>query len=602
MQQLLERLKKIKKKNIIIICVAVVVVLAVVFSTVKGKNNAAGLDLSDTTVLKYGDIKESISATGVVESAHSTKVYSTLTSSVKDVLVEVGDYVEEGQLMAELDDESIQNSISSQQASMNASSRSSSEQIKAAQSNYDNYKEGLDEGLNSSLISAQSQVDSAYDAYEKAVRTYERYKESIDNNENTSSISARESLRQAEKAKTAAQEAYDATKSSYQSAYSTYTSTLSSLTEAKTSLTTLKGKQTTLQQEIAALGTDKETEKEKKNRELSEVSAEITTLEAQIATLESSLKEAETAMNAAKTKQDSAKSSLDDAVASYNTAYASYRATMTTVDNTLEDYKISVDQAWDSYQTALTSLEATQKATQDQLESYENNLSSAKTNADTSVSRETIRQLEVQLEDTKITAPTSGTVTAVYATVGSTGSGLLFVIEDTEDLIVDTSIQEYDIGKVKVGAGVDITADALSDDVKINGSVKKIAPTAAKNSKGDTDTTTDAVYETEVTVTSKDTGLKIGMSVDLDYVVSEETHILAVPYDAVYKNSQNEKCVIAAVEQSDGRYLLTQMKVTTGMDDELDIVISGDGIGEGLRILNEPDDYVALIGQTVQAK
>lgn len=564
MQQLLERLKKIKKKNIIVVCVAVIVVLAVVFGTAKGKSNASGLDLSDTTVLKYGDIKESISATGVVESAHSTKVYSTLTSSVKNVLVEVGDYVEEGQLMAELDDESIQNSISSQQASMNASSRSSSEQIKAAQSNYDNYKEGLDEGLNSSLISAQSQVDSAYDAYEKAVHTYERYKDSLEKGENTSVISARSSLRSAANALDTAQDAYDSASTDYSDAYSAYTNAVNALEAAKNS---------------AADGYSDDLTKE-----------------------QAAVDSAKTAMEAAKTRQTSAKSSLDNARDSYNTAFASYRSTLSTVDNNLEDYEISVDQAWDSYQTALTSLEATRKSTQDQLESYENNLSSAKTGSDTSVSRETIRQLEVQLEDTKITAPASGTVTAVYATVGSTGSGLLFVIEDTEDLIVDTSIQEYDISKVKVGAGVDITADALSDDVQIDGSVRKIAPTATKNSKGDTDTTTDAVYETEVTVTSKDTGLKIGMSVDLDYVVSEETHILAVPYDAVYKNSQNEKCVIAAVEQSNGRYLLTQMKVTTGMDDELDIVISGDGISEGLRILNEPDDYVALIGQTVQAK
>ena len=44
-------------------------------------------------------------------------------------------------------------------------------------------------------------------------------------------------------------------------------------------------------------------------------------------------------------------------------------------------------------------------------------------------------QLQESLEDTRITAPCSGTVTAVYAEVGSTGSGLLFIIEDVDDLV-----------------------------------------------------------------------------------------------------------------------------------------------------------------------
>ena len=55
------------------------------------------------------------------------------------------------------------------------------------------------------------------------------------------------------------------------------------------------------------------------------------------------------------------------------------------------------------------------------------------------------------------------------------------------------------------------------------------------------------------------------------------------------------------VEQEDGTYLLTELPVTTGMDDDLDIVISGEGISEGLRVVSEADEYRHLLGQALPA-
>ena len=87
---------------------------------------------------------------------------------------------------------------------------------------------------------------------------------------------------------------------------------------------------------------------------------------------------------------------------------------------------------------------------------------SANAGANTAVTQESIRQLNQTLDDTKITAPVSGTVTAVYASVGSSGSGLLFVIEDTEHLVVSTSVKGYDLGDVKTGMTVEnMAAEAV---------------------------------------------------------------------------------------------------------------------------------------------
>ena len=188
----------------------------------------------------------------------------------------------------------------------------------------------------------------------------------------------------------------------------------------------------------------------------------------------------------------------------------------------------------------------------------------------------------------------------MYAEVGSPGSGLLFVIEDVENLVIDTSVKGYDVGTVNAGMKVVIQSDNTGD-AEIEGIISRIAPTANKNSLGVTDTTAEPMFAAEVRVLTEDSGLRIGMDAQLDYIVQEVEHVLTVPYEAVYRNEEDKTCVLAAMEQEDGRYLLQEFEVKTGADDDLDIVISGAGIVEGMRIVHEPETYLHLLGQTVEA-
>lgn len=158
------------------------------FAAQKGGNTQTVL-ASDTQVLSYTDLESSVSATGTVESSDTTKVYSTLAYQVKSVLVEVGDTVQEGDLLAELDAEPIENQIATQQTSMEVASGSAGAQVQSAYDAYENFKQGLDAGLNASLIGAQSQVDTAYDAYVRAQNAYDRYKENVELGENTQVLS-----------------------------------------------------------------------------------------------------------------------------------------------------------------------------------------------------------------------------------------------------------------------------------------------------------------------------------------------------------------------------------------------------------------------------
>ncbi len=545
--------KRKRRKGRLLIGVAAAVLLVAALPRLLGDGAADDvLGLSDTTVLSYTDLRSSVSATGTVESAKSMTVYSTMSYTVMGVHVEVGDYVEEGQLLAELDGELIRDQISSQQATLNAASQSSRAQLQTAQDNYDSFLAGIENGLNSTLLSARNQVDTAYDNYVKAQKAYERYCESMEENENTTILNAEASLENAEIALEQAEDTYEQAEENYEDAKDAYEDAEAAYNASGSS------------EDFAAL------------------------------------QQAEYVKESAYSQLTGAETALERAQISYDLAYGSYSAALSGADNALEDYETAMNIAWDTYQKSLTSLDAAQKSVLDQLQGYENTLASAKAGTSHAGSYEAIRQLRADLADTKITAPCAGTITAVYAEVGSPGSGLLFVIEDVEDLVIDTSVKGYDVGTVNAGMKVVIQSDNTGD-AEIEGVIERIAPTANKNSFGTTDTSTEPVFAAEVRVLTEDSGLRIGMDAQLDYIITEVEHVLTVPYEAVYRNEEDQTCVLAAIEQDDGRYLLKEFVVKTGADDDLDIVISGAGIEEGMRIVHEPETYLHLLGQSVES-
>ena len=565
--------KKVKKRWFVIGGVVLVIAALLIVPGLLGAGKASAvLRLSDTTLVSRTDLRSTISANGTVESADATNVYSTLALPVKSVAVEVGDYVHAGDVLAELDGESVENQISTQRASLSTAQAASGAQLKSAQDSYNTFKQSLDDGLNASLLAAQAQVDSAKDAYEKAQTALERYAQSLDDGENTSLLSAENAREQAASALESAENALDTAQSARDTA-------AQALADAGNALATA-------QEELKSLEAG---------------SAEYAQKQQEIDGLQAGYAQAQSAYDAAESQCDTLERQVDSASDAYRLAKASYRAAETGTDNALSDYEDAVQSAKDAYDKAVTNLESTRQAVGGQLESYQNAVQSAQAGASTAVTQESIAQLEKQLEDATITAPCDGTVTAVYASVGAGGSGLLFVIEDLDDLVIKTTVKGYDIGKVAVGQKVAIRSDATGDE-EFDGSVTTIAPTAQKNAYGVTSAAgSDALFDTEVAVESAATGLRIGLEAQLDYILEETEDVLVVPYDAVYQNDGGQSCVLTVEDLGGGKYTLHEVPVETGMDDDLDIAVTGDGIAEGVRVVHAPDNYRLLVGQTLTA-
>jgi RND family efflux transporter MFP subunit len=118
----------------------------------------------------------------------------------------------------------------------------------------------------------------------------------------------------------------------------------------------------------------------------------------------------------------------------------------------------------------------------------------------------------IALVRSSITSPIDGTVTAVIAKEGSIGEGLLFVVEDTDNLKITTRFREHDISRVRTGMNVAITSDALGSSI-YEGVITRINPAATINAP-------TVEFEAEVRVTSENTSLQIGMNALLTINVS----------------------------------------------------------------------------------
>lgn len=651
-----------KKKIIGGVCaaLAVVVVGGYVITSQKG---AAQMIVS-TETLQQMDLKNTISLTGTVETQTGRKVYSTLTYPVESVNVEVGDVVQEGDVLAKLKTDDLELDIAQQQAAVTASNNQAAHQIEVSRKAYENAKENYENGLDSSAISAEQSVTQAENNVTQSEYSVESAKLQVESAE-AAVRDARENYRltrdQLEGNVTDAEKALDKAEEALSDAKAAYNDALAGvegqIAQAEANFAQIKADydmQKATYDNIAGQLAENvknaqaaETEAEKKYNEYKEAWGESSpeaidakakwddAVEARVQAQQEQLREKEAfqaieaTYNQAQTDLATVKSSIygqttsaQSAVASAESGVASAEAqldaakdarngtTLAQVEQGIgsanrgvdsaevqEDVaKAQLDAAKQSAESAKQQQEATKNAIEQQIDSLQDSLVGSQLAAESNRAQEiAIQKMQNTLEDASITAPVSGVVTAVYAKVGEPGNGLLFVVEDTESLKITTRIKEYDIANVQVGMPVTIKSDATGDK-EISGTITYIAPAAVKSDTGSTQTSSNnsnVEFEAEVQVNDKDSGLRIGMNTRLTVLLEEKQDVFGVAYDSVVKK-QDGTDVLYAVEpkSTEGKdastYIVTEVPVTTGLETDFYIEVSGSNIQNGMSIVSDP--------------
>jgi len=112
--------KKKRRKRIIIISAIVLVFVLIAGAVVAFSHGSSKIDPSKLAKVEKGDLAKSVVATGKVEPITKVEVKSKASGIVKKLLVEYGDRVKKGQLLAQLDKIEIEAGVEQSRASMTA--------------------------------------------------------------------------------------------------------------------------------------------------------------------------------------------------------------------------------------------------------------------------------------------------------------------------------------------------------------------------------------------------------------------------------------------------------------------------------------------------
>ena len=549
-----------KKKKVIMIAGAAVIGIAAAFAVFSQKGPTPTPVQTET--LAEQTLRGTVEASGNVESTDTVYVYAEVSAPIERVPVKVGDKVAAGQLLAQLDDTDIHNTLQQKQIALRTGSQSSQQRIQSAEKAYQDAKNNLDQGLNTQINTAKDQVTNTQRALAKAIDDRDVNQARVDREMKNQLVSATASA-------TTAKAAYDRAEKEYNKAKKEYKDDLDDLKDELKDLKKSGANQETIdakQKEIDDF--------EENNGFIDDTTGAFTSVKA--------LKQA-----------------YEDAQLAYNNAQKALNAATIDAQNAATDkmknYVKAVEDAQLAYDSAVQSLKAAQTAASQSLDSARDAVASEKIAANTEALQAEIKTLNDNLKKCTIAAPAAGTVTAVYAEENATATGLMFTIENTEGLQVKVKVKEYDLPSVKEGMKAVITADATGD-VEYEGIVQKIAPAAtgsgsaaagAAGAAAAATNNSNVEFEADVLIQTPNTPLRIGMSAKAKIITQEKAGALAVPYDALTTNEKGETIVYTPKKQPDNTYQAVAIPVKTGLETDLSIEVSGEGLSAGTPVITD---------------
>jgi HlyD family secretion protein len=274
--------------------------------------------------------------------------------------------------------------------------------------------------------------------------------------------------------------------------------------------------------------------------------------EAEIRRAEHAVAQAEAALEVAQINRRTVLSStllnetLDDARSEYDDAKADYEENLEQYEDGDLDYWY-VDRALERYEDAQLALSRVQHQVDLQLESATNDVTRAWQNyqeaqdnlekllegtdprevelaqLDVDAAELALENARADLEAAQLTAPFDGVVADVNVTAGEMApTGLpAIVLVDASRFHINVSVDEIDVANLETGLPVEITVDALSNEV-FTGFVERIGPAATVDQGA-------VSYPLEITLDPTDAPLRAGMSATAVIMVEEIAEQLLIP-------------------------------------------------------------------------
>jgi len=532
----------------------------------KRRAAAAAAGAAETVTLQRSNLTQSINVSGVVASAETTNIYSTMNYPVKEIFVEVGDTVEAGDVLAVLDTATLENDIAQAEINYNGAKTALSDAVTNAQTSLAAAKITLEQrqmaaaNAEKDLGTAQTDAAKPFDSatYDRAVNeariTLER---KVSDNRSAQADYMKAVLN------------FDDYR--YQNA----------VTDARIALDRRQADLAAAQKDYGDALTASYNAPEERDAALAKAQKAYDTANNAADDAQRALGRAQTDLTRA--KDDAVKAARDKADAAARAEADARRACDKAVNDksrAANDSKEANAKKVESAEKALADAKKQLEAAQNSVKSAENSLSQAQAkpgSAGKNVDLQalTLEKLNRQLDSGQIIAEAGGVITAVNAKVGAAPSGVLFVIDNKDALYVSARVKEYNLNTLFIGQEITITTDATGSK-KCGAALSYISPKAVSEAGS-----TSVEFEIRAALTDPDDAIKIGMNAFLNIIQQTKENVYAVPVSAVVTDGRGS-FIYAMPDRA-------EIPVTLGIKTSTSVEIAGGGLRDGLQILTDPE-------------
>lgn len=582
-----------RHKKLVIAAVVVLAAAGVITWRMRAVPAAADVEYQyiRTTTLQKGSLNDSVTVNGTVVSGDEADVTvsdSVKTYKVATVEAEVGDTVQEGDVIATLDTTDLQKQIEDAQQSYN-------DTLQSAQTSYDRALDDYNTAVvqhDNNLIDLQAKIDEADQSLADAEENLNTAKSNRDAAKSTYDSAVNEyNTLVAEFDAVKAQ--IDSYTSAYNSASDALNAALSSLNNANNALTAALTEQQNAQSAYSADPSDaNKAALDAANSKVEAATATQTTAQSAYTTAEAA------AADAQKNLEDAQNSCSITSRGLYG--YSAIQEAVSAAEKSKSDAESAYTQAETSVSTAETQVETAEQQVKSAHDTYDNekNYSNIKTkaqaveDAETKLEQakripDTLESLQDALEECTLTATMSGTITALDATVGSVCAGTVATIQNTDALVVEVTIPADDVPGLETGMSCLITSDATGD-TEINGTLTQIDPVA--NDQGS--------FGAKVRVTGEAADLLIGIQAQVEIIKSQVSDVYVVPIDAVGTAEDGTSYVLRKTGGEGVDMTFEEVTVTTGDSNDYYTTISGSDLQEGDVIRSSADLTQGIVTTT----
>lgn len=208
--------------------------------------------------------------------------------------------------------------------------------------------------------------------------------------------------------------------------------------------------------------------------------------------------------------------------------------------------------------------------------------------------------VKVKKDYSVIRTPYGGVVSKKYTEIGELllpGKQIVTVV-DPDRIYVLATIDEVDVGRLRLGQPVAISIDAFPNE-KFYGSIRRISPIV---SGGKLETRTADVW---IYLAAKDARIKPGMSADIEVLITTLTEVLSAPSQAIVEREGKKQVYIAEgmdlapgattrvrlqpVEIGESNWVSTEIRNGLKAGEFVVTTPEAEGLKDGVRIIVEKE-------------